>query len=931
MGGPLVFCLQSTELKLCGMGNGENGSAAVNSHITEHKKRHAILEEWGAAVFYHLKPLAEPVKTFKKTDRPPIKADTPLWESDWSSLLSVKWTGITFTLWQRYTVKSDPKKWIDVFAYMTGIQDELSIGLKDGERRGHWYTRLDDRGTSSEMPCSPPQWLFPPAQPGELAKSLRPFEPRVPFYIDWHDYGQRTIEYMKKEREVQRSQIAGIFNTSRVHRAFFIRSDGPFYYMGIREGVNREDDNAVPDIAPGTEVKFLRNINTHTEYDEADLILRGEVVEMTAPYDLAVFVRGSHPSTFPGEFLVVTSIKANLYSIDKQINALRGISTCQSFGDRAGNEQQGFSLQKTMLAHGTELSPDNEGYFFMDARTMGNSCLQLSREEIDHRIQYISAALRLDEPQMKAFRASVLEMKCGLSLIQGPPGTGKSTTSSRIALAWASLGFKVLVAAGSNFGVDQLSEKIVELMSSDPRIEQWAGNFCRVRTPARQIAEIRCLSKDNHARPRRDALRSHALEKYEMRTHVLKYMDSNPDQPASRDLKELIALDKHQGLSRDETKKLKKTYAQLCKLVFVNSRIVATTLNNSACDLLLKGYSPDILLCDEAGQCTEGDLAIALSLDSLRGFILVGDPCQLSPTILSSNQNNEGWVYLARSTLDRLTKAGYPHTLLESHWRCHPEIMNFPNREFYEGKLVNKRENIVTRVGYVYHCFTKTFHHFWGNNLENARRLCVSVDEEAEQAVDSTSWSNEPQANVVIEMIEALLRFQAPNGMRIEPSDIMVISPYKDQRVLPGNEANIVFFMTVKPSNMAQSIGFFGDKSRLNVALTRAKELLVIVTNLRKWSPHAIQDMKKRDTSRSLGKLLEDVSARGHTLNWFGKATVARQHPPPNFRYAHHDWDVRNRRVFMSRAPIPPLPRSVPAATEDVDSRPGKRAKYAAS
>ncbi|KAJ9272359.1 hypothetical protein DTO212C5_1544 [Paecilomyces variotii] len=91
----------------------------------------------------------------------------------------------------------------------------------------------------------------------------------------------------------------------------------------------------------------------------------------------------------------------------------------------------------------------------------------------------------------------------------------------------------------------------------------------------------------------------------------------------------------------------------------------------------------------------------------------------------------------------------------------------------------------------------------------------------------------------------------------LTPSD--AISPYKDQKYLvdqvlqdanlrcrdnltvdacQGSEANIVIFLMAKPSDLDErrSAGFVADSQRLNVALSRARKVLIIVGNLDVWN-----------------------------------------------------------------------------------------------
>lgn len=57
--------------------------------------------------------------------------------------------------------------------------------------------------------------------------------------------------------------------------------------------------------------------------------------------------------------------------------------------------------------------------------------------------------------------------------------------------------------------------------------------------------------------------------------------------------------------------------------------------------------------------------------------MLVGDPCQLPPTVLSKAAEAS---LLAQSLFERLAKAGWPVQLLQEQYRSHPAISAFPSK-----------------------------------------------------------------------------------------------------------------------------------------------------------------------------------------------------------------------------------------------------------
>ncbi|MEW5299031.1 MAG: hypothetical protein WDW36_002086 [Sanguina aurantia] len=122
------------------------------------------------------------------------------------------------------------------------------------------------------------------------------------------------------------------------------------------------------------------------------------------------------------------------------------------------------------------------------------------------------------------------------------------------------------------------------------------------------------------------------------------------------------------------------------------AEVVACTLSSSGGDLLSAwppGTAPrfDALVIDEAAQALEPAALIPLQL--LRPgakILLVGDPLQLPPTVLSRLAET---AKLSQSMFERLQRAGCPATLLSQQYRMHPDISSFPAAYFYKRQLVD--------------------------------------------------------------------------------------------------------------------------------------------------------------------------------------------------------------------------------------------------
>ena len=121
----------------------------------------------------------------------------------------------------------------------------------------------------------------------------------------------------------------------------------------------------------------------------------------------------------------------------------------------------------------------------------------------------------------------------------------------------------------------------------------------------------------------------------------------------------------------------------------------------------------------------------------------------------------------------------------------------------------------------------------------------------------STFRHNDPHITVVITFLRALNAYRSSED-RICPEHVTLICPYKEQvkRVIERfseegvkynrcltvdgsqrQESSVVIFMFTKPRTHAVTeVGALSSSRRLNVALTLAKKLLIVVVSLRIWN-----------------------------------------------------------------------------------------------
>ncbi|NCV01295.1 MAG: hypothetical protein EBV53_08930 [Proteobacteria bacterium] len=235
----------------------------------------------------------------------------------------------------------------------------------------------------------------------------------------------------------------------------------------------------------------------------------------------------------------------------------------------------------------------------------------------------------------------------------------------------------------------------------------------------------------------------------------------------------------------------------------------------------------DALFIDEAGQMALAN-AVAASTAATQVFLL-GDPQQLAQPTRGTHPDGTGNSALEHTLGGRVTIPDTQGVFLETSYRMHPAICQFISDQFYEGRLRSKEE-----------CGRQDIARF------GAGLRIIPVRHEGNR----TDSSEEVAA--ITQACNALIgsRMTDSDGKtsRLAPKDIMVVAPYNRQvslldQLVPvgvqcgtvdrfqGQEAPVVFFsMTASDgTELSRGLEFLFSPNRLNVAISRAKTLAVLV------------------------------------------------------------------------------------------------------
>jgi predicted DNA helicase len=257
---------------------------------------------------------------------------------------------------------------------------------------------------------------------------------------------------------------------------------------------------------------------------------------------------------------------------------------------------------------------------------------------------------------------------------------------------------------------------------------------------------------------------------------------------------------------------------------------------------------------DEAAQALEPACWIPIAKCSR--VVLAGDPFQLPPTVKNPDAARQG---LATTLIERcLDTLPDQVSLLNVQYRMHRAIMGFSNQYFYQGAL-KAHESVAERIlDTPRHDPSETgvaFIDTAGCGFEERRQ------ETPGGMNRNLSRFNPEEALLVREhLLQMLQRFGYPGepdqGFTGQLPGIGILSPYREQvnhleilfREDPvlaplllngtvtistidgfqGQERDVIYISLVR-SNPKYEIGFLQDYRRMNVAMTRARMVLVVI------------------------------------------------------------------------------------------------------
>ena len=297
----------------------------------------------------------------------------------------------------------------------------------------------------------------------------------------------------------------------------------------------------------------------------------------------------------------------------------------------------------------------------------------------------------------------------------------------------------------------------------------------------------------------------------------------------------------------------------------------------------------DLVIFDEASQCFAERGIPAM----YRGkqLLVAGDSQQLQPTDLYRVRWEEDDDRIPELTIDSLldlTRHYLPEISLAGHYRSKSlELIDFSNEHFYKGKLrllpdyeyVNKNEPAIKYI---------EVNGTWedGINVVEAKRvvdLVISQIKADQKTSIGVVTFNYKQQRLILDLLEE----QAENSKVLIPESLFV----KNIENVQGDERDLVIFsIGYSPDKKGKvklqfgSLNVEGGENRLNVAVTRARENVYVVSSI-----HPSQ-MQTDDTKNEGPKLLKKY------LEYAWNVSMGKWMPHiPVYESHHVDWFLRNK------------------------------------
>ncbi|KAJ9253446.1 hypothetical protein DTO207G8_4179 [Paecilomyces variotii] len=542
----------------------------------------------------------------------------------------------------------------------------------------------------------------------------------------------------------------------------------------------------------------------------------------------------------------------------------------------------------------TSLTPLEREYGALMALQYYDLCDEIIRAKPSPILDYSDITLKPIAENYNVNPAQAKAVKSALdndafTLIQGPPGSGKTKTivalvgalltnsfvSQGVAISRPNAGGdfrpatrtttakKLLVCAPSNAAVDELVMRFKEgVKTLQGRHEKLSvirlGRSDAINTNVLDVTLDELVNTRINQSTRKDG-EDRDLQKMYMEHKAadtaFKEIRAKIDQcraqgqPVSDDLnrefdllkKKRVQLSQEIDTARDKNHSAARdaelTRRRIQQEIIDGAHVICATLSGSGHEMFQNlSIEFETVIIDEAAQSIELSALIPLKYGCSK-CILVGDPKQLPPTVLSKEASR----FQYEQSLFVRMQANHPRDvhLLDTQYRMHPDISRFPSAAFYDGKLQdgpnmaklrNRPWHQAELLGPYRFFDVQGLHQSAakGHSLVNYAELRVAMQLYERLTTDFREYDFSGKVGIITpykgQLKELKNQFANKYG-----NAIFSRVEFNTTDAFQGRESEVIIFSCVRASD--RGIGFLADIRRMNVGLTRAKSSLWVLGN----------------------------------------------------------------------------------------------------
>ena len=643
----------------------------------------------------------------------------------------------------------------------------------------------------------------------------------------------------------------------------------------------REEGNSRP-----FEVKVSNSLIVDSFFEINSVMSFAEGKELgVGSSDVVLLSKSSRPIQEPNEPHCLARVK--------EITRKKGEVQVVYRVNAAGNPLRPFLGDKAVVfgVQIQSLTPLEREFGALVALQYYDLCDEIIRAKPSPILEYASEVLL---PIKKTYNVNLAQAKAvksaldndAFTLIQGPPGSGKTKTICALVGAMLT-GFvkkqansgpklntangtarpppasrKMLVCAPSNAAVDELvmrfkngvtmldgsHEKVSvvrlgrsEAINSnvkDVTLEELVNAKLAAAAPKSSGDDIHSLMMEHQQvskelKQLRDSISERRSKGETSLTKEEQLMDAvhRKQKALGRQIDDM--RDKQNNAARD----IELTRKRLQQEILDGAHILCATLSGSGHELF-QGLNVEFetVIIDEAAQSIELSALIPLKYGCSK-CILVGDPKQLPPTVLSRKAAKFQYEQSLFARMENNHKEDVH--LLDTQYRMHPEISLFPSNTFYDSRLKDGDGMAKLRRRPWHHSDVFAPYRFFdvqgmtqaatkGHSLVNVAEITVAMQIYKRLTSDVRKYDFNGKIGVITPYKGQLKELKRRFGHEYGDSIYSKIE-FNTTDAFQGRESEIIIFSCVRAST--QGIGFLNDIRRMNVGLTRAKCSLWVLGN----------------------------------------------------------------------------------------------------